>query len=80
MISPKIDPIRLQIATALYPRYLDYMDIEFDKPDDGMPPYNLETAAEDAVLAADYLVKALSTEPGAGKVIESLTDAIEARR
>lgn len=79
MISPKIDPVRAQIALVLYPRYLEFMDRD-SKNDDG-PPYNLATAASDAVLAADYLMAALST-PVEG--LESdpycLSDAIEASR
>jgi hypothetical protein len=57
------------------------MDIEHARPDDGSPPYNLATAASDAVLAADYLLAALSEETGC---LESdpycLSDAIEAAR
>jgi hypothetical protein len=79
MISPKIDPMRAQIALALYPRYLEFMDRD-SRNDDG-PPYNLATAASDAVLAADYLMAALSEQTGC---LESdpycLSDAIEAAR
>jgi len=81
MITPKIDSIRLQIATALYPRYLDFMDIEHARLDDGSPPYNLATAASDAVLAADHLMAALS--PPAEHLesnLYGLSDAIEAAR
>lgn len=53
-----IDPLRAEIARGLYPRFLDFAD-ESTKSKDNLPPYNLKSAAEDAVRAADHLIAAL---------------------
>lgn len=52
---------RLKIALSLYPYYLAFM--EEHSGDAGLPLYDFQSAAGDAVQAADYLLEAITEGP-----------------